>query len=101
MYLKVYYDGYGYNFYYGEYNYYEYSVNPGSADGFMTVIYVILLICFSGCKQCLGSMADRAESTVVETVVETKTETVEQKMEQTENTGFDPNVPQGPYNHKF
>ena len=92
MYLKVYYDGYGYNFYYGEYNYYEYSVNPNSDDWMIYVICIILYICFSGCKQCLG---DRTTSTVVETVVETKTETVvvEEKMEQTENTGFDPNVP--------
>jgi hypothetical protein len=27
-YSLKYYDGYGYNFYYGEYGYYEYSVNP-------------------------------------------------------------------------
>jgi hypothetical protein len=25
--LLIYYDGYGYNFYYGEYGYYEYSIN--------------------------------------------------------------------------
>jgi hypothetical protein len=28
LYLLTYYDGYGYNFYYNTYGYYEYSVNP-------------------------------------------------------------------------
>ena len=28
LYLRIYYDGYGYNFYFGQYGYYEYSVNP-------------------------------------------------------------------------
>ena len=27
VFLMVYYNGYGYNFYYGQYGYYEYSVN--------------------------------------------------------------------------
>ena len=28
LYGRIYYDGYGYNFYYGQYGYYEYSTNP-------------------------------------------------------------------------
>ena len=46
MYLMVYYDGYGYNFYYGDYGYYEYSVNtPESANGGSLVGYYFLTYC--------------------------------------------------------
>ena len=33
VFLVVYYDGYGYNFYYGDYGYYEYSVNEKESSG--------------------------------------------------------------------
>ena len=32
LYGKTYYDGYGYNFYYGGYAYYEYSTHPTEAE---------------------------------------------------------------------
>jgi hypothetical protein len=40
FYDKLYYDGYGYNFYYGAYCYYEYSVN----DYRKTKVWVIILM---------------------------------------------------------
>ena len=48
----VYYDGYGYNIYYGTYGYYEYSVNPspdtysGSSGGGGGIAGVIVYLCF-------------------------------------------------------
>ena len=55
VFLLVYYDGYGYNFYYGTYGYYEYSVNQrppptGGAGGAGGVIIAIIFgICCCGC----------------------------------------------------
>ena len=49
---KIYYDGYGYNFYNGQYAYYEYSPNP--ASGIVTpvkwilTVFMVLLIPLSG-----------------------------------------------------
>ena len=40
----VYYDGYGYNFYYGTYGYYDYSVNP--YDYSLGAGVIIFLVCF-------------------------------------------------------
>ena len=40
MYLKIYYNGYGYNFYYGAYGYYESSPNPKEPDNTMTLIVI-------------------------------------------------------------
>lgn len=60
-YLMVYYDGYGYNFYYGTYDYYDYSVNEqdpnirvnvnakGGGGGGGVVVLVILIICCCFC----------------------------------------------------
>ena len=61
MFLIIYYDGYGYNFYYGEYGYYEYSVNEREQDQKGTIIFVGLILaiccliffrymCKKGCK---------------------------------------------------
>jgi hypothetical protein len=44
--LLIYYDGYGYNFYYGEYGYYEYSVNEsrgGSSGSLWALIPVVFI----------------------------------------------------------
>jgi hypothetical protein len=55
----MYYDGYGYNFYYGDYDYYEYSVNDARASrmgigavlGIVIPLVFCLLIC---CVVCCG-----------------------------------------------
>ena len=55
VFLLVYYDGYGYNFYYGTYGYYEYSVNqqpPPNRSGGGTggiIVAIIFGICCCGC----------------------------------------------------
>lgn len=49
--LLVYYDGYGYNFYYGRYGYYEYSVNqtPEGEDPLVgAIITGVCLLCSCG-----------------------------------------------------
>jgi hypothetical protein len=54
VFLLVYYNGYGYNFYYGRYGYYEYSINqtdPGQTNDLAGVI--ILIVC---CGCVIGSI---------------------------------------------
>jgi len=53
LYLMTYYNGYGYNFYFGQYAYYEDS--DGGDDGSATLIMVFTIICFSlvCCCSCL------------------------------------------------
>lgn len=46
VYLMTYYNGYGYNFYYGEYGYYEYSVNAYTAEGSSAGWFTFLLCGF-------------------------------------------------------
>ena len=52
VYLMNYYDGYGYNFYYGTYGYYEYSVHPESHMGtvwmgiVLLVMFCVIPICY-------------------------------------------------------
>ena len=48
-YLQTYYNGYGYNFYTGEFNYYEDSPPAGNKSnrGNMGTLYVILTISFA------------------------------------------------------
>ena len=46
IYSRQYYDGYGYNFYYGQYGYYEYSVNPRRASSLAAeILYLLILLC--------------------------------------------------------
>ena len=57
----MYYDGYGYNFYYGNYGYYEYSVyddGPNvivhtTASGLVWAIVIIVLCVFCCCWGCV------------------------------------------------
>jgi hypothetical protein len=44
----IYYDGYGYNFYYGDYGYYEYSINeiPSGSGWIPAIIGGVLIILF-------------------------------------------------------
>ena len=44
----VYYDGYGYNFYYGTYGYYDYSVNPPEINGAAKVV-IFIVVCGNVC----------------------------------------------------
>ena len=44
VYLQIYYNGYGYNFYYGKYGYYQDSPNAGGAGGVVGIIVVLLII---------------------------------------------------------
>ena len=44
LYLQIYYNGYGYNFYYGKYGYYQDSSNGGGSGGIVGIIVVILII---------------------------------------------------------
>ena len=54
VFLLVYYDGYGYNFYYGRYGYYEYSINQTPQDqGNPVVGIVITAIC---CMCAIGTI---------------------------------------------
>ena len=61
MYLKTYYDGYGYNFYYGEYSYYEDSPNGPKEGNMNTVLGItitaIIIFCYA-CGKLVGSAAD-------------------------------------------
>ena len=47
-YRKAYYDGYGFNFYYGNYGYYENSKNDIKVDHWGWISWVLLLIGFFG-----------------------------------------------------
>lgn len=56
---KKYYDGYGYNFYYNQNAYYEYSINPdydefhGSSSGIIFAVGLIsIMLCIFGCNFC-------------------------------------------------
>ena len=49
LYARIYYDGYGYNFYYGKYAYYESSPNDVNYADIITAIFTVLCICC-----CLG-----------------------------------------------
>ena len=52
VYGLTYYNGYGYNFYYGQYGYYEYSVNQTQTTlGAASIIIVIAVILF--CFLCI------------------------------------------------
>ena len=51
VYLRVYYDGYGYNFYYGNYGYYEYSVHPSQGSSAVSFIFLLVCVCFC-CVPC-------------------------------------------------
>ena len=47
-------NGYGYNFYYGQYGYYEYSINDSRSDGANVAAAVIAFCClFMSCACCL------------------------------------------------
>jgi len=48
----IYYDGYGYNFYYGQYGYYEYSVNDEESSGWVAAVFVPLFFCCAICIIC-------------------------------------------------
>lgn len=47
--MESYYDGYGYNFYYGYYGYYEYSVIDAEAVVGSAVFGIIAGLCVVGC----------------------------------------------------
>ena len=51
MFLMIYYNGYGYNFYYGNYGYYEYSVHP-EPESDTEGLVMFLVMCGSVCLFC-------------------------------------------------
>lgn len=50
--MLTYYDGYGYNYYFATYGYYDYSVNPrdpNAEGGGGGLIFLLIIICFICC----------------------------------------------------
>ena len=47
MFLMIYYNGYGYNFYYGNYGYYEYSVHPEPESDTQGLVMFLVMCVFS------------------------------------------------------
>lgn len=67
---KIYYDGYGYNFYYGGYAYYEYSTHPTATSSIITYVLsiTVAVICF-GCI-CWSFCSENLDYQVEEEVEE-------------------------------
>ena len=76
VYTVTYYDGYGYNFFYGDYDYYEFSVNDAPLGGVSpgvvaTITFSVMFSCFicmtcfifkdqlgGPCKDCCGGLCN-------------------------------------------
>ena len=83
LFLLTYYDGYGYNFYYGQYGYYEYSVNDVQVGALFEIlesffIIVIAVIIFVIKRRAAAQGGDDSDREYTQEVVEEKvvTETV-------------------------
>ena len=49
VYLQVYHNGYGYNFYYQKYGYYQDSSNGGGSSVGVIIVVIIFFICYGIC----------------------------------------------------
>ena len=72
----IYYNGYGYNFYYGQYGYYQDSPNDcydcnGSSD--VIIMIVIMLLCCCICAVLFSSLSNETEEFEYEEGVEVTT----------------------------
>ena len=77
---KVYYDGYGYNFYYGAYAYYETSPNDTDYGEIMGMVLIIVCICCCMASQGYRSIMspDEHDDMEIRSEVVTTTYTVDQ-----------------------
>ena len=63
MFLMIYYNGYGYNFYYGNYGYYEYSQHPDEPEQLNLLVF-FLVTAGSFCVLCSPCMYIRCKAFV-------------------------------------
>jgi hypothetical protein len=79
VYRIAYYDGYGYNFYYGAYGYYEYAVHPvayssGSNVGYIVAVILLLVLICCICVGCTRSRNGNREEVLFESEISSNRE---------------------------
>ena len=93
MFGQTYRDGYGYNFYYGNYGYYEYSEHPPAPTDESTIATVLALacicFCLCGCLMVYRDEEDRDEDSMPVEIVEENV--VEEKRQQVLNIAHNDN----------